>query len=366
MKKIVMWRKKSKLIVQLLLIALAFSSCTSRHVTKIYPSSEKTIKKPTAIELAQESIPNTALLRFNVPINYTEKETETVEKITESKHSSLSLAGYSMGALGLIYWLANPIPKDSEYTKPLGDRRLRARRVGESLTLIGAGIGLLGGKKNREFERPLNNKVITETRNSEQVKLFKYRITGITTSEGGGQIDNNCQGAIKVDEIMPAALLRGGKIPDKVTMTIETPETAEAKTFNWDIKDAIAIMTKGKIDWSTGTSDAQPMLAVSNINDCFVKAGETAHLFIEIENKGKGTAYRLLGRIASVEPLFENYLFYFGKILPSGKVNSSVAIPIPADFKLNMLSVNVRFEELNGFAPRTEEITVNIDNRTAK
>jgi uncharacterized protein YgiM (DUF1202 family)/Tol biopolymer transport system component len=81
------------------------------------------------------------------------------------------------------------------------------------------------------------------------------------------------------------------------------------------------------------------------------KAGDELTLVVKVKNKGKGPLYRLFGKTKSADQAFDGHRFYLGKIEAGQTAEDVVAFKIPRDRGDVGVSLQVEFEEHNGFVP---------------
>ena len=115
---------------------------------------------------------------------------------------------------------------------------------------------------------------------------------------------------------------------------------------------ALAEKIKRRGDES-GPAPSPPPLpeAELSIRPLEAKAGEDVTLTVKVRNGGKGPLYRLQGRTKSADPALDGHLFYLGKIEAGQSAEDAVTVRIPRDRGDVGVSMQVEFEEHNGFVP---------------
>ncbi|MGH7428627.1 MAG: caspase family protein, partial [Candidatus Methylomirabilaceae bacterium] len=82
-----------------------------------------------------------------------------------------------------------------------------------------------------------------------------------------------------------------------------------------------------------------------------VRAGDELTLLVKVRNKGKGPLYRVRGRTKSSDQAFDGHQFYLGKIGAGQSAEDTVILRVPRDRGDAGVSMQVEFEEHNGFVP---------------
>ncbi len=110
-----------------------------------------------------------------------------------------------------------------------------------------------------------------------------------------------------------------------------------------------------------GKPQAPPYpLAVLRINKLNIVANDELGIAVIIENKGKGSLYRLKGIIRSSYPPLDKKEFNFGRILPGERKRIARSIRIPIRSKDQEVSLKVNFTEENDYIPPPQAARLSI------
>ncbi len=93
--------------------------------------------------------------------------------------------------------------------------------------------------------------------------------------------------------------------------------------------------------------DSEKLKPISNI----IQAGEKIAITVKVENKGKGTIYRVRGISESDNLYFDNREFVFGKIKAGETKSYTKTIEIPKNVIKREDEISIQFDESNGNAP---------------
>jgi len=110
-----------------------------------------------------------------------------------------------------------------------------------------------------------------------------------------------------------------------------------------------------------GKPQAPPYpLAELTINKLNIAANDELKINVIVENKGKGSLYRLKGTINSSYPLLNKKEFNFGRILPGERKQLTRSIRIPIRSKDQEVSLKVNFVEHNDYIPPPQAVKISI------
>ncbi|MEE9488120.1 MAG: S41 family peptidase [Candidatus Brocadiales bacterium] len=119
-------------------------------------------------------------------------------------------------------------------------------------------------------------------------------------------------------------------------------------------KKIVSALERQGIDWSSGIPDGVPNpLARINLDREFneVDAGGSICFIVNVENRGDGALYRVLGRSSSTNPAFEGLEFPVGQVDPGQSESYTLKVDIPEDSLDRRDEVTIKFTEDNDFAP---------------
>ncbi|MCP4363969.1 MAG: PDZ domain-containing protein [Planctomycetes bacterium] len=119
-------------------------------------------------------------------------------------------------------------------------------------------------------------------------------------------------------------------------------------------KKIVSALEGQGIDWSSGIPDGVPNpLARINLDREFneVDAGGSIYFIVNVENRGDGALYRVLGRSSSTNPAFEGLEFPVGQVDPGQSESYTLKVDIPEDSLDRRDEVTIKFTEDNDFAP---------------
>ena len=364
------------IVVAIAAVVLCLSACTSttsyrtgEFSNRLVSETKDVSTKPLSMTVTARPTPELPLMKFvidNPNRDFLVKRYQKEEKVRQvTGYKPLSLGGIASGAIGLVYFFANPAPDPTKYVEDeynsLSDDKLVARQTGIGIALIGGGMWLgakLSPPRTTIIKDPVNTfeeRVPLPPPSLEiqlTTKIQDYKMTD-TTDESG-------QGMIQVDEVLQKTLFPMDKWPENVEMRISAAGLNDNVTI-WSLDEAVALMTKGRVDWSKGQAEMTPYPEARIEMPEICKADEDVTLKITVSNKnGKGDCYRLRGWIKSNEPLFNKNVL-IGYLKAGEELSWEESVHIPRQWLDREITLKVVFEELNNNAPPSLETRTNIE-----
>ncbi len=165
-------------------------------------------------------------------------------------------------------------------------------------------------------------------------------------------------------ETVLAAIASAGEVPahwravakalDRLGVQIGKTDEEALDLFRQGRATKIQLVDRTVVDWSTGSLSLAPMAQATLLlrsDGVAVTAGERARALLRVSNVGKGDLYQLFGTTVSDLPEADGIPVLFGRIAPGESVERQISIPTPRTFPGGSVSLRVRFDEANGFAP---------------
>lgn len=213
-------------------------------------------------------------------------------------------------------------------------------------------------KKTRYEIRPGEKKVIKKevtipaAKTAIIVKVNEYEKTYVTNDSGKAQINlldiiSNFTEMPEQLKVIYTANVAGEIITKKLIISHEETKKLFAQA------DLIA----------TGCPKSPPNLVVNSyFEKCsgIIKAGSTEKIIITVDNKGKGEAYQLKGKLRCSDPIFKGKEIFFGRIYPGKFKTKSVSFSVPKEYPSKLLKIELYFSEYNGYEPEPHQILLRI------
>jgi hypothetical protein len=324
-------------------------------------------KKPQAvIEITQRPTPEMPILKFKADVknnDYVIREYDKLESVEQTiTYKPLVTTGWISAIAGLGYFLANPSPDPAKYEEDkydeLNKEKLASRQIGLGLMASGVVSYFVGKSKPdriRVVEKPvgvIEEKIIQnpETR----AATFIAQIKGYSSFLISDSMDEDCYGNIKIDEMISSAIGSEAKLPESITLEIKL-DTGETKTVYWTITEAVALMTRGKTDWTKVTPKLTPFLTATIEMPEIAQAGESIAIKVNISNKeGKGDASRLVARIKSSEDIF-NRSILIGQVKAGEEHTFTESFNLPKEWITRRILIQITFQESSNNVPKPIE-----------
>jgi hypothetical protein len=322
------------------------------------------VKKPSITE------PNIQLKVMSEKVNrelITQKY-EKFEKIEETTSGeglmvtggvSMGL-GFMMAIIGAAVGVEDPnlSAKTNADNKKAGDKMLQNGGTFLLLGLIPLIIGASTDKKTSIVEKPIDHyekdikqdiglgQTVSRSNLLVSASINNNRLTTTTS----GTTDQEGSATLKIDNILAEAIATAIEFPESLDVKIE-PQNGKQTNLHFTIDEAIAIMSRGKIDWSTGKEELTPYLQSQLKIGGVPKADDTVILQLNVSNKkGKGDCYHLQALIKSEEQIF-NRRIVIGRIKAGEEITVEDKIKIPRLWLDRVLPLNITFEELYNNIP---------------